>query len=150
MNRPYQNSFFAIEVISLCSFHDDFFPRISCHCPFSAVGIITGISRRAAASRIIGDHIINKVLIIRIPKLMRFPWLKEKCVTRSHFGYPVLIPHIAATGNNQIEFRFRRMRVIGTKEFAFAEFGPTPNQTDAASTDRATPVRAQARPKYFS
>src|SRR5882724_2534933 len=112
-------SFFAIEVISLRSFHDHFFPRIFCHRPFSAVGIITGITRRAAATGIIGDHIINKVLIIRIPKLMRFPWLKEECVTRFHFAYAMLVAHAAAARKHQVKLRFSRVRVIGTKEFAF-------------------------------
>jgi len=50
---------------------------------------------------------------------MRFPWLKEECVTRSHFGYAMLVAHAAAAGNYQVKLRFSRVRVIGTKEFAF-------------------------------
>src|SRR4029453_3635640 len=67
----------------------------------------------------IGGHIINKVLITRIPKLMRFPWLKEKGVARFHFGYFVLVAHAAAARNHQVKLLFSRVRVIGTKEFAF-------------------------------
>jgi hypothetical protein len=50
---------------------------------------------------------------------MRFPWLKEKCVARSHFGYPMLVAHLPPARNHQVKLRLSRVRVIGTKEFAF-------------------------------
>ena len=98
---------------------DDFFPAICCHCPLAAVGVITGIAGIPAATRIIGDHVINKVLIARVPKLMCLTRLKEKCVARSNLGGPVLVAHAATARQDQVELRFSRMRVIGTKEFAF-------------------------------
>ena len=119
-------SFFAIEVIGLSSFHDDFFPRIFGYCPLATVRIITGITRRAAAARIVSDHIINKIVIPLIPKLVRFPWLKEKCVPGSHFSVPLLVAHYAPAGNHQVKLRFSGVGMIGTKEFAFRN----PDQRD--------------------
>ena len=85
-----KDSFFAIEVISLRSFHDQFFGSFPCHGPLAAVGIITGITRRAAAARIVGDHVINKILIADITKLMCFARLKQKRVARSTSVIPFL------------------------------------------------------------
>src|SRR5436853_7434774 len=115
----HKDLFFANEIISLCPFHDDFIPAICCDRPFSAVGIITGITCRAAAARIIGDYVINKVLVTAVPKLVCLTWLKEKCVARSNFNYPLLVTHAATARHDEVELRFSRMRVIGTKEFAF-------------------------------
>ncbi len=139
--------FFAIEVIGLCSFHDQFFGFFPCHSPLTAVGIITGVSCCAAAARIVGKDVINKILIATVSKLMWFARLKQKRVAGSNFGYSVLIANLAATGNDEIKFRFRRMRVIGAKRFALSVSALARDQTDAASIDRATPVRAQAQPK---
>ena len=52
---------------------------------------------------------------------MRFARLKQKGVARSNFNYSVLVADIAAAGNDEIKLRFRRMRVIGAKKFAFRD-----------------------------
>src|SRR6188508_822001 len=108
-------SFFPIEVIGLSPFHDDFLMAVRCHGPLAAVWIVTGISCCAAAARIVGDHVVNKILTASIGKLMCLTGLKEKRVARSHFGYSVLIAHIAATGDDEVKLGFRRMRMIGAK-----------------------------------
>src|SRR4029077_16049103 len=95
VNRPYLKSFFAIEVIGLPSFHDQFFGSLPRYGPFAAVGIVTGISCCAAAARIVGDHVINKILIAGIAKLMGLARLKQERVTKSYFGRSVLIAHVA-------------------------------------------------------
>src|SRR4029453_19486598 len=89
-----------------------------CPRPCAAYVIIARNTRRAAATGVIRDHVIKKVLIPGIPKLMRITWLKEKRITRSNLGYPILVAHAAAPGNDEVKLRFSRMRVIGTKEFA--------------------------------
>ena len=50
---------------------------------------------------------------------MRLTWLKEKRITRSDFGNPILVAHVATAGNDEVKLRFSRMRVIRTKRFAF-------------------------------
>ena len=50
---------------------------------------------------------------------MRFTRLKEECVTRSHFGHAIFVANVAAAGNDEIKLRFRRMRMIRAKRFAF-------------------------------
>ena len=114
-----KDSFLTIEVIGLRSFHDQFFGPFTRHGPLAAIRIITGVTGCSAAARIVGDYVIDKILIAGIAKLMRFARLKQKRVAGSNFGDPVLIPHIAAAGNDEIKLRFRRMRVIGAKKFAF-------------------------------
>src|SRR5262249_5944311 len=101
--RLLSKSFFAVEIISLCPFYDDFFPRIFCHCPFAAIGVITGIASCAAAARIIGDHVINKIFVTSVAQLMRLPRLKQKRVAGSNFGYSVFVAHIAAPRNDEIK-----------------------------------------------
>src|SRR4029453_2306278 len=88
-------------------------------CPFSAVGIVTGVTGWAAASRIVSDHVVHKVLITGIPKLVRFPGLEEKRVAPSDFNRPILVANAAATRNDEIKLRFSRVRMIRAKEFTF-------------------------------
>ena len=76
---------------------------------------MTGITGCSAATRIVGNDVINKILIATISKLMWFARLKQKRVAWSNFGYSVLIANLAATGNDEIKLRFRCMRVIGAK-----------------------------------
>src|SRR5947199_10441857 len=111
--------FFAVEVLGLGSLHDQFLHCIGCYRPFAAVGVIAGIARCAAAAGIICDHVINKVFITDIPKLMRLAWLKEKCVAWSNFGCPILVTDTATTGNDEVKLGFSRIRVIRTKNFTF-------------------------------
>ena len=68
-----KDSFFSIEIVGLASFHDDFFVPIGRDGPFAAVGVVTGVTCCPAAARIIGDHVINKILVAGIVELMRFP-----------------------------------------------------------------------------
>jgi len=68
-------SLLAVEIIGLLSSHDYFFQSLFHHRPFAAVGIKTGISGCAAA-RIIGNHVINKIFITGVGKLVRFARLK--------------------------------------------------------------------------
>ena len=150
MNRPYAKSFFAIEVISLRSFHDQFFGSFPRHGPLAAVGVITGITRCTAATGIIGDHVINKILIAGIAKLMCLARLEQKRVAWSDFSDPILVANVAAAGNDKIKLRFRRVRVITGKAICLSVSALARDQTDGASTDRATPVRAPARPKCSS
>src|SRR2546428_3686465 len=58
-------SFFAVEVIGLCSFHDYFFVPLLPHCEFATVRIKTGI-----AARIIGDDIVNEILLTHVGELV--------------------------------------------------------------------------------
>ena len=88
-------SFFAIEIIGLASFHDDFFMPICSDGPLAAVGIITGITSCAAAARIISDHVVNKILVATIAELMRFPRLKKEGVARSNLSYSVFVANAA-------------------------------------------------------
>jgi len=73
-----KDSLFAIEVIGFGSFHDQLFGSFPGHSPLAAVGIITGISCYAAAPRIIGDHVINKIFIARVAEWVRFTWPEKK------------------------------------------------------------------------
>ena len=115
MSSAVKESFFAIKVIGVISFHDQFFVPIGSDRPFAAVGIVTGIPCCAAAARIVGNHVIDKILVTGICKLMRLARLAQKRVPRSHFGHSVFVAYIAAAGDDKIKFRFRCMRVIGTE-----------------------------------
>src|SRR5437764_3524580 len=87
--------FFAVEVICLGSFHDQFLHSIRCYRPFAAVWIETGITCFAAAARIIRNDIVNKIFVSSVAELVRFPWLEEECVTRPYFSDSILITHAA-------------------------------------------------------
>ena len=108
-----------MEIIGLLPFHYYLLHSVCCNRPFTAVGVIAGITGCAAASRIISDHVVNKVLITGIPKLVRFTRLKEKRVARFDFSRPILVANIAAARDDEIKFRFSRMRMIRAKEFTF-------------------------------
>ena len=88
-------SFFAIEIIGLASFHDDFFMPICSDGPLAAVGIVTGITSCAAAARIISDHVENKILVATIAELMRFTRLEEERIARSYFGNTIFVANAA-------------------------------------------------------
>ena len=88
--------FFAIEVVSLVPFHYYFLQFLVHDRPFAAIGIKTGIAGCAAAARIIGNHVIHKIFITGVGKLVRFARLKEKRVARSNFSYPIIIANAAA------------------------------------------------------
>src|SRR5207302_3776962 len=110
-------SFFSIEVISLGPLHQYFLQGVVYHRPFAAVGIITGITSRPAAARIIGDHVINEILVASIAELVRFTGLKKEGVARPDFSHSILVAHTAASRDNKIKLRFSRVRVIWAKRF---------------------------------
>ena len=58
---------------------------------------------------------------------MRLTGLEQKRVPSSNFSYSVLVAHIAAAGDDQIKFGFRRVRMIG------AERLPLGTRTNARS-----------------
>src|SRR5207302_4191251 len=112
-------SFFSIEVISLSPLHHYFLQGVVYHRPFAAVGIIAGIPSRPAAARIIGDHVINEILVASVAELVRFTGLKQEGIARLDFSDCVLVAYAAAAGNDQVELGFSRMRVVWTKRLAF-------------------------------
>src|SRR5207237_313652 len=57
---PFHRLLFAVEVIGLCSFNDNFFAAFFHDCPFAAVGIITGVADGAATSWIVCDDIVDE------------------------------------------------------------------------------------------
>src|SRR5207248_2636596 len=111
------DSFFSIEIISLGPLHQYFLQGVVYHRPFVAVGIITGITSRPAAARIIGDHVINEILVASIAELVRFTGLKKEGVARPDFSHFILVAHTAASRDNKIKLRFSRVRVIWAKRF---------------------------------
>ncbi len=114
-------SFFAIEIIGFSSFHDDLIASICRHSPFAAVGIVTGITGGTAAARIIGNDIVNKILITGVAQLVRFAGLKQKRVARTDFSESILVSHAAAPGDDEVKFRLRRVRVIRAKCVALGD-----------------------------
>src|SRR5205823_13694746 len=96
-------SFFAVEIVGLSSSHDEFFGSFLRHCPLATVRIITGVTSCAAAARIIGDHIINKIFITCVTELVRFAGLKQKRIARSNFGYAIFIADAAPARDDEIE-----------------------------------------------
>ena len=58
--------FFAIEIIGLVALHYYLLNSVCCDRPFAAVGVIAGITGCTAASRIISDNVVNKVLVTGI------------------------------------------------------------------------------------
>ncbi len=78
--------FFAVEVLGLGSLHDQFLHCIGCYRPFATVRVVTGITGCPSATRIIRNHIVNKIFLTRVGELVRFPGLKEECVAWSNFG----------------------------------------------------------------
>src|SRR2546430_17304706 len=113
-----QKLFFAIEIISLRPFHHHFLGSLLNDRPFAAVGIVTRIAGGSAASRIIGYHVINKIFITSVCELVRFARLKEKRIARSNLRRSIFVTHTASTGDDQIKFRFGRVRVVRAIRFA--------------------------------
>src|SRR5437660_11837396 len=92
---------FAVEVISLLSFHDHFVHPFLPDRELAAVGIMTGI-----AARIVGNYVINKIFIAGVGELMRFSRSEEKRVPRGDDCRSFLVANASASRHHEIKFRF--------------------------------------------
>src|SRR5438034_5598661 len=108
---------FAVEIVGLFSFHDYFFQPLFYHRPFAAVGIKTGISGTSTA-RIIGNDVVNKIVVASVGELMRFTGLKQKRIASGYDCRSILVANAPATGNDEIKFRLRGVRVVRAIRFA--------------------------------
>src|SRR5260370_18928843 len=98
-------------MVGLFSFHDYFFQPLFHHRPFAAIRIKTGISSTSAAW-IIGDNVINEILLAGVGELMRFTRLEEKRIALCYNCRSLFVSNAAATGDDKIKFRFGRVRMV--------------------------------------
>jgi hypothetical protein len=103
---------FAAKIMGFAAFHDDVIRR-SRNRPFLAVGIITRL-----ADWIVGDHVVAQFFRPRIGNLVRFAGAEEKRIACDDFGRASCVPHLATTGDDEIKFRLRGVRVIRAESCA--------------------------------
>src|SRR5206468_6669622 len=97
------------------------FKSLVYNCPFAAVRIKTGISGRSATAWIIRNDVVNKISVARVSELMRFTRLEEKSIALSYNCRSIFVSDTAATGNDEIKFRFSRVQMIRTQRFSFRD-----------------------------
>src|SRR6266478_5859337 len=71
------------------------------------------------AARIIGDHVINKILIAGVRKLVRIARPEEKRVAGGDDCRSIFVANASASRHNQIKLRLARVRMIRAKRLAF-------------------------------
>src|SRR5579864_4962912 len=104
----------SVKVIGVSSFHDDFLAVFLPNRELPAVRIMAHV-----AARIVRDNVVKEIFIAGVAELMRFPRSKEKRISGSHLGPATFVTNFSATRNNEIHFRFDRMRMIRAKRFPF-------------------------------